>query len=204
MKFLRDRHGDPAFIAVEANRSIFQAVISCWQRQQFVFLARKNCKLSKLRLDELECLAKTIHYEADSHEGLFQNSPNLIWLDDERCFGSSDDPCGTAERYVNTYCEALKHQDPGRSITKVRQAISDFITARAAVSTAFDSSDRDKVWVEMILRNKSSTSDGYGIVIVGEDHVKDTPQTLLARLEANGYTCQVRYLANATTPSVNW
>jgi hypothetical protein len=202
IEFLREHCGDPAFVAVEANRTLFQAIIY-WQRQLFLRLARKETKLSQLRLDKLEALAKTIHYEADSHEGLFGNNPKVIWLDDERSFGTSADPCSTAERYLATCREALKDENPGPSETKVMQAISRFVTARAAKDNAQVTFDRDNAWAEMILRTSSSES-GYSIVVVGENHVQNKQSYLRALLEAKGCECHIRYLANATTARDNW
>jgi hypothetical protein len=202
LEFLRNRCGDPAFVAVEANRTLFQAVVG-WQRQLFVELAQKDAKLSQLRLDELESLANTIHYEADSHQGLFTNNPRVVWLDDERNFGTSDNPCSTAQRYIKTYRKALEKENPNRSVRKVMQAISKFVTARAAKSTVADTFDRDKAWARMILRAKSF-KPGYGIIVVGENHVQNKPSYLRSLLEAKGYECHVRYLANATTAHNNW
>lgn len=202
MEFLRDEYGDPAFIAVEANRILFQAVIR-WQRQHFVQLARKDTKLSLLRLDEIESLAQTIHYEADSHECLFVTRPKVIWLDDERSFGTAGDPCNMASKYIKTFCEALENEDPSRSIRRVRQAISRFVTARAAEEMGDGSFDRDKAWARKILRN-SSSKPGYGIVVVGEGHVSRKPSYLHYLLAAKGYECQVRYLVNATSATKHW
>ena len=203
MEFLRKTYGDPTFIAVEANRTLFQAVI-LWQRQHFVHLAKKlNTKLSKIRVDHLESLAKTIYYEADSHECLFAHRPEVIWLDDQRSFGTSDDPCGTAERYFKTCCEALENESPGRNIKNAMQAISCFVTARAAQSPENDSFDRDRAWAKMI-RRKSTHQPGYGIVAVGENHIQNRGSYLGALLAANGFRCELRHLANATTVLDTW
>jgi hypothetical protein len=200
MTSIHSKRGDPEFVAVEANQSIFHAVISPWQRQHFVELAQKDPKLSMLRLDELECLAKTIHYEADSHHGLFAKNPRVIWLDDGRSFSSADDPCGTAVRYLKTCREALRKENPGRSVRRVREAISKFVAARAAGHAVNDSFDRDKVWIKKIPREKFS-KPRYGIVVVGESHVQDGLPNLRALLRGKGYRCEVRFLANGRSIS---
>jgi len=202
IEFLRNQYGDPAFVAVEANRTLFQAV-TYWQRQLFVRLARKEPKLSQLRLDKLECLAKAIHYEADSHEGLFTNNPRVLWLDDERSFGTAGDPCSTAERYFQTCRKALENENPGSNERKAIQAISKYITERAAKSTVDDVFDRDKAWARKILSKRSYKSE-YGIVVVGENHVQNKQSYLRALLAAKGYDCHIRYLATATTANNNW
>lgn len=111
LECLHNQLGPPAFVAVEANRVLFQAVIK-HQRLKFVNLGKGCPQLSQLNGRSLEKLSRAIAYEADTHEeaGCFAEDLPLVWLDDElqdQDLKTVNDPCGTAMRHLKRCQKAL-------------------------------------------------------------------------------------------------
>lgn len=213
MRLLKKDIGLPKFIAVEANRALFQTVI-LEQRKQFVELAANDDQLSWVPADALQSLAKGIWYEADTHEDVFDHSKNILWLDDYRTNFSEGLPlCKTAERYIRTCREALNNHEPVWDTNTVLQVVSEHISAEAqrqpresnkirlekfinngkALSNPYE---RDEIWADEI-SHIACPESAYGIVVVGENHAIDENNYLTALLRKQGHDCQVRFLAKS-------
>lgn len=211
MRLLKKDIGLPKFIAVEANRALFQTVI-LEQRKQFVELAANDDQLSWVSADALQSLAKAIQYEADTHEDVFGYFKNILWLDDCRTDFSEGLPlCKTAERYIRTCREALYNHAPVRDTNTVLQVVSEQISAEAqrqpresnkirlekfknngkALSNPYE---RDEIWADEISRIDCPEA-AYGIVVVGANHAIDDNRYLTALLRKQGHDCQARFLA---------
>ena len=215
MELLRDTKGNPMFIAVEANRILFQAVISN-QRQKFIQLAKSDPWLG--RLHNLDALSKAIAYEADTHEEVFTEKQNVLWLDDERTdLGTVIDPSDTAERFLSLCQKALAASssracDLARE-TPVVKAIDQYIITEAQQhptnpnreqllhEMGLPYCDRDKLWFTMLKSRCVDNAQAYGIVVVGEDHARRENGRLVKQLEDIGQRCQVHLLRNEEAPT---
>lgn len=138
LEWLRDNIGSPEFIAVEANRILFQSVIKK-QRSKFVNLAISDQCLSNLCRKDLKELSYAIAFEADTHEPIFSDEIKVVWLDNERKdLQMILDPCGTAERYLILCQRAL-----GASSTRACPPHSCFQEPEAALSEPLPDLSRD-------------------------------------------------------------
>lgn len=215
MEFLRDKKGDPTFIAVEANRILFHAVIRK-QRRKFVEIAKADLRLGGLK--ELDALSKAIDYEADTHEEVFKEEQNVIWLDDGRKdLTTICDPCDTAERFLSLCQKALESSnfcapDLAR-YTPVITAIDQYIKS---VGQKFPTNpnreallhemgqpycDRDRLWLGVLKPHCVHDAQGYGIVVVGENHTIREGNSLVKHLEGIEQPCNVHLLRNENAPT---
>ena len=217
LEWLRDNIGCPEFIAVEANRSLFQAVIKK-QRSKFVDLAIKDPWLSRLPKKSLKELSCAIAFEADTHEQIFFSKLKVVWLDDEReDFGMVLDPCGAAERHL-ILCQSALAASSTRACDLKRQtpvvgAIDAYITndlnkdtqaVRPAYLSPGQEADpyyRDDLWVNVLKPILDHCSSGFGIILVGENHARKDGRYLVKQLEEMGYTCKVNLLRNEKAPT---
>ena len=214
MEFLRDNKGNPVFIAVEANRILFQAVIRN-QRQKFVKIAKVDPWLG--RLSNLADLSSAIAYEADTHEEVFDEKQNVIWLDDERTdLATIMDPSDTAERFFACCQKALAASrdracDLARDILVIK-AIDQYIRDSAEKETTSQNRaqilhevglpycDRDKLWLDILKARCVRDSQGYSILVVGENHTLREGNSLVKLLEDVGQSCEVHLLRNEEVP----
>ena len=191
---------------------LFQTVI-LEQRKRFVELAANDDQISWVPVDALQSLAKSIQYEADTHEDVFGYRENILWLDDHRMdFSEVLPPCSTAERYLRTCREALNNHEPVGDTRAVLRVVSEHI-AEIAQSPAKESNriclekflcgkalsnlyERDEIWADVISRIDCPES-AYGIVVVGANHAIDDNRYLAALLLKQGHDCQVRFLAKS-------
>lgn len=218
LEWLRDNIGSPKFIAVEANRTLFQAVIKN-QRSKFVNLATSDPWLGRLPRRSLEKLSYAIAFEADTHEQIFSDELKVVWLDDERQdLGMVFDPSDTAEKYLNL-CQKALAASSARACDLKRQtpvvaAIDAYITRdlkkdtqavrRAYLSPGLevDPYHRDDLWVHVLTPILNHYSSGFGIILVGEDHTRKDGRYLVKQLEEMGYICEVHLLRNKEAPTM--
>lgn len=205
------KRGVPKFVGVEANRTLFQAVIQ-HQRQAFVSLARKDEILKGIDPVLIKKLSLAIAYEADTHADVFQEQTQILWLDDVRPdLATVNDPCNTARRYLDRCRSAVTRA--GLEITpylrehQLFEAVDAFIIheaeeeARKTPPVSKGTSERDRAWMKMlesVLFTKEGT--GYGIAIVGENHAKDEPDYLMHLLTNSGHNCEVKLVSNEPQP----
>jgi hypothetical protein len=217
LEWLRDNINSPKFIAVEANRTLFQAVIKN-QRSKFVNLAKSDPWLGRLPKKSLKELSCAIAFEADTHEQIFSGELKVVWLDDEReDLGMVIDPCSTAEKYLNLCQKALAASSARacdlKRLTPVVAAINEYITRdlnndiqavrRAYLSPGQEAGTfhRDDLWVNVLKQTLDNYSSGFGIILVGEDHTRKDGQYLVKQLEEMGYICRVHLLRNEEAPT---
>ena len=217
LEWLSDNIGSPEFIAVEANRILFQAVIKN-QRLKFVDLAINDPWLGRLPKKSLKELSYAIAFEADTHEQIFSGEIKVVWLDDEReDIGMVLDPCGTAEKYL-ILCQSALAASSARACDLKRQtpvvgAIDAYITSdlnkdTQAVRRAYlspeqeaDPYHRDDLWVNVLKPILGHYSSGFGIILVGENHARKDGRYLVNQLEEMGYICKVHLLRNEEAPT---
>lgn len=201
------KYGTPIFIAVEANRILFEAIIMR-QREKFVTLAKKNRILENINEFLLKKLSLAISYEADTHIDVFNSRQKVLWLDDARNdFRTICDPCETAQIYVCRCSHAVKQAKIDINTIQehqLRSAVDAYIMRELNETPAGSNIkfERDKAWKDMLDDHiPSIKSNEYGIVIVGEPHDKDEPDWLRHLLAKSGHDCRVHLLRDPSVPS---
>lgn len=196
----------PKFIAVEANRALFQSVIK-FQRDDFYKSAKNDDILKEIHLKYLKELSHAISYEADTHSEVFHDFNQILWLDDVRPdFNTGNDPCRMAQRYLKT-CRSAVVESKLKITSSLRKyelfkAVDNYIISTdRSEKTAYGFSgsktifERDKAWMKLLepfLSQDESTD--YGIAIIGEDHAKDKPNYFRHLLSKSGHVCEVQLL----------
>lgn len=195
---LVEKHCTPSFVAVEANRALFHAVIRR-QRDVFVSMAQKDRVLTALKKNVLQDLSMAIGYEADAHVGIFSEEPQTVWLDDNRSdFSTACDPCSTAKRCLFWYRQAV--DNCGLAISNSTTAEELFKAIDAYMSLLVDQRsaptfDRDHVWMAMLKDMLTDQIETCAIIVVGADHAQNKPDYLRYLLSEAGHDCEVQSLA---------
>lgn len=202
----------PKFIAVEANRALFQSVIT-FQREAFYKKAKNDDIFKELNLKYLKELSSAISYEADTHSEVFNDFNQLLWLDDVRPdFNAGNDPCRLAQRYLET-CRCAVVESKLKITSSLRKyelfkAVDDYIASPdrseknvygvSGINTTFE---RDKAWKKMLdpYLSQDERTD-FGIAIIGENHAKDEPAYLRYLLSKSGHLCEVELLREEPQP----
>ena len=203
---LVEKHCRPWFIAVEANRALFHAVI-IQQRDTFISIAKKDKSFDALDKKVLQELSMAIGYEADSHLETFAQEVQTVWLDDIRKdFSTACDPCGTARRCLYWYKKAVEDNNLEISNTTsakdLFEAIDNYMTRsvnqqRPSGPVSVPSFDRDHAWMNMLKDMTSGEADATAIIVVGAEHAQNKPFYLRYLLGEAGHDCEVRYLSEA-------
>jgi len=200
------KRGTPKFIAVEANRALFQSAIQ-FQRDAFIKNAKVDDILKGIDLKYLKELSLAISYEADTHSEVFPDFHQILWLDNVRPdFNTISDPCCMAQRYLELCRSAVIESKleiiPSLRRHKLFEAVDNYITHKPEIkdykiSPSTTTFERDKAWMELLdpLLTKGESTD-YGIAVVGENHSKDEPHYLRHLLSASGHECEVEILSN--------
>jgi hypothetical protein len=181
-----DEEAPPSFIAVEAGEDIFTTIILD-QRRLFRFQIAQDSVLRSLPevlADELAC---TLGHEGDAHEGIFPAEPPILWLDSFRDGDSTNRQLAKtlANRYVHFLKTEVLHGNFGMlSSCDLRERIHQELKRPSTRKCSHDFS-RDAVWFDLI-RTRLHAGCGYGVAVVGADHIQICEKYLCARLVEAG------------------
>lgn len=181
-----DEQAPPSFLAVEAGEDIFTTIILD-QRRLFRIKIAQDSILRSLSEDLANELVCTLEYEGDAHKGIFPAEPPILWLDSFRDADSTNRQM--AESLANRYVHFLKTDVlPGNagmpSSLALRKRIHQELNRPSTRKCSHDFS-RDAVWFDLI-KTRLNTEYGYGIVVVGANHIQICEKYLCALLVEAG------------------
>ena len=222
-----DQYSDstPAFVGVEYSEEETLSRIASRPRIKKQFAEQ----WPDLTADELNQIAETYGYDADSHGAVFPDSPTLF-LDEGRIDGLTASHenamciqvCGFLWRLPETQAAACERGDnefeiafavisgcaaPPESISPANR-LRDLSAVSWSLADEHECSsiplpERDHKWLGIIVEQLPLESEGWGIVIVGNNHIRpDVSNNLHSLLAEAGYRVTSLSLRPSDLPPV--
>jgi hypothetical protein len=180
LKKCLEQHGSPNFVAVEWSQSMLAKV----KAKRPELMKKVSNQWKKLSVELLETLTLSLGYEGDTHLQIFPNV-KTVWLDDCRTYPNQfGDRC--ALRWFNTYKRFLNNMPINRlSDSEILYRMS----AAAAKVPPPKYDLRDSNWADIIKAEIGENRLGWGIVIVGNDHILELQGSMTQILRDTGILC---------------
>lgn len=193
-------NGPPSFLAVEAALRLFRDIVLS-QREKFRNLAMANTEFTRYGYPFVDALAECIWFEADAHGFVYgSQEPAVLWLDEHRDSDTNAQKraLSLGSNYYKWFSKFLDKQ-PCATVEEAFHCIHLGISANDARNGNMspECNGRDLKWSELIrAKLQESCASTYAIVIVGLDHIKSNPLSILSILSRT-VTCEALDITEA-------
>lgn len=193
IKELRAQYPAPEFVAVEYDEEVFNTKIIPLRS------AIDSCKVKNkyfgenISDKELEALASCIGRDGDTHLE-FYPQVKTVWLDEGRDCPENEirfrHPCGSP--LYNTISNYMAFVGALPNDTSVDDRILSYMEhEQQAPDSPLYNLERDKMWLDILTKNFSTSSSDYCLVIVGFNHTEDVEGVIRQLLERDGHDVEV-------------